>query len=678
MRRTIRSKAGRYLVLKHFGFKCAMCGCDKLDELELDHIIPYAITGDTNIHDLQVLCKICNKKKGKKIMPEWIWRKHQQKMISLARDIVAGYHSGLEIIVGDITCGGGKSSLPPILLTYLRETGIKYAVWLAPRRTLLGQAEDAFLDADIRRELKHNLAIRQATNEPDPVRLRGGLTCNQGMRAGYVTTYAAIGVDAGEINLDWCKKYTRQYLLVLDECQQVYEGCEIEPYIKQMHYHAGLTLAMSGTLQRGDGKRVSFVEYNGMREGQWQVRTENSEHYHYLRYSRLDGLSDHALIESEVEFMDAQGRFRLKGEEVDFESLRTVDADNVHRALDTALKTEHAKTMMDACTDHWRAHRKDNDRSKVLYTAPDQARAKEYVDYLKSRHGLSSSEIDIAVSDDGEEALKALERFKDNGRNGLKAVVTVGMAYMGFDVPSLDHLCNLSKFRTWGWQGQLLARPARFDRKGKPYEQQKAYIWMPDDYLAHKVVDEILADQAAIARDRVEGGGGGGGPQEFSQPISSTSTQSSIQELSHGATLDNQKTLIVKAVEAEIVLAGGNPIPKLTLWNILENHKNGGYDSVSHAKPAEPSPTRASQSEKWDQQEVETLVKAYVNSKAPYNSKNPDPWRSLKRQIDIELNNLVGKKKRGKDGDWVDSDYKRAIDYLYRHYPVDVKCETEI
>lgn len=67
-RRTIRSKAGRYLVLKHFGFKCAECGCDKLDELELDHIIPYAISGDTNIHDMQVLCKRCNKKKGAKIL----------------------------------------------------------------------------------------------------------------------------------------------------------------------------------------------------------------------------------------------------------------------------------------------------------------------------------------------------------------------------------------------------------------------------------------------------------------------------------------------------------------------------------------------------------------------------------------------------------------------------------
>ena len=614
-------------------------------------------------------------------MDKWIWRKHQQKMIDLAKEILAGYHPGLEIIFGDITCGGGKSSLPPILITYLREIGIKYVVWLAPRRTLLGQAEDAFLDVDIRRELNHNLAIRQATNEVDPPRLDDGPTCKQGIRAGYVTTYAAIGVDVGHFNLDWCEKFKGQYLLVLDECQQVYEGCEIESYIKKMHLFARLTLVMSGTLQRGDGKRVNLVEYNGLSEGRWQVNTENSEHYHYVGYSRLEALSDHALIKTEVEFMDAQGRFRLKGEEVDFESLLTVEPDHRHRALDTALKTEHAKTMMDASTDHWRAHFKDVDRSKILYTAPDQPRAREYVDYLRSRHGLSSSEIDIAVSgkngEDSDEALKTLERFKDASSKGLKAVVTVGMAYMGFDVPPLDHLCNLSKPRTWGWQGQLLARPGRFDRKGRPYEQQIAYIWMPDDYYAHRVVDEILADQAAIARDRVEGGGGGGGT-EFSQPISTTSTQSNAQELSKGATLDNRKTSIVKAVEEDIIQAGGPPIPKFVLWNVLEKHASGGYDNASSPKVAASPPTRASESEKWDQQEVEGHVKAYVNSKVTYDSKNRDPWLSLKRQIDIELNNHVGKKKRGKGGDWVDSDYKRALEYLNRFYPVEVKWESAI
>jgi 5-methylcytosine-specific restriction endonuclease McrA len=67
VRRTIRSKFSRYAVLKHFGFKCQICGCDDLSKLELDHIIPYAVTQDTNIHDQQVLCSSCNKKKGKRL-----------------------------------------------------------------------------------------------------------------------------------------------------------------------------------------------------------------------------------------------------------------------------------------------------------------------------------------------------------------------------------------------------------------------------------------------------------------------------------------------------------------------------------------------------------------------------------------------------------------------------------
>src|SRR5262245_39301251 len=190
-------------------------------------------------------------------MAEWKWRKHQQKVITLAEEIVAGYHPNLETIVGDITCGYGKSSLPPILLHYLRPTGIKYVVWIAPRRTLLGQGEDAFLNKDIRQKLGHNLAIRQSTNDYDPAGLKSGPLDKYGrQRAGYIITYNAIAVDrAARSNLDWCKSYRGQYLLVLDEGQQVSEDCEVESYIKELHHYAGLTMVMSGTFQRGDGKR---------------------------------------------------------------------------------------------------------------------------------------------------------------------------------------------------------------------------------------------------------------------------------------------------------------------------------------------------------------------------------------------------------------------------------------
>lgn len=616
-------------------------------------------------------------------MTQWRWRKFQKDGIELAKDIVAGYHPDLEIIVGDITCGYGKSSLPPILIHHLKPTGIKYVVWIAPRRTLLGQAEDAFLKKDMRRALGHNLAIRQSTNDYDPAGLNDGPINRQGEeRAGYVTTYSAIAADKNaKSNLDWCKKYRKRYLLVLDEAQQVYEGCGIETYIKEMHLYAGLTLVMSGTFQRGDGKRVSLAEYNPMGNGRWQLRTRNEAHYHYISGSRLEALKDHALIESEVEFMDAQGRFRLKGEEIDFESLRTVEKENLRRAIDTALKTEHAKTMMDFGTDHWRAHRKVVDRSKALYIAPDIPRAKEYVEYLKSRHGLGSSEIEYAVSDkdgdDSPEALKTLERFKDESRNGLKALVAVGMVYMGFDVPPLDHLINLSKPRTSGWQGQALARPARFDtnKDAKPYDQQKAYIWTPDDSLMHAIVDEILADQAAIARDQEEGTGGGGGTPEFSQPISSISTTSNVQELSHGETLDQQKTSIVKGAQDDIIQAGGSPIPKLAMWEVVQKIQNGGYGNGSANRTAEAPTIRASASEKLDQQEVETLVKTYVNSKIAYDPKNPTAWRNLKRQIDTELNKFVNKQNRDQ---WGESDYKRVIERLHGYYLAGMKWEVEI
>ncbi len=64
MGRTLTSKHDRNsLWLLHKG-RCAMC--DKpLDHLwEADHIKPFRLTGETNVHAMQALCRPCNRRKG--------------------------------------------------------------------------------------------------------------------------------------------------------------------------------------------------------------------------------------------------------------------------------------------------------------------------------------------------------------------------------------------------------------------------------------------------------------------------------------------------------------------------------------------------------------------------------------------------------------------------------------
>ncbi len=63
--RTLRSIRARNRKRREQENKCAECGELLADEnVELDHIVPYRITKTTNPHDMQALCRTCNRRKG--------------------------------------------------------------------------------------------------------------------------------------------------------------------------------------------------------------------------------------------------------------------------------------------------------------------------------------------------------------------------------------------------------------------------------------------------------------------------------------------------------------------------------------------------------------------------------------------------------------------------------------
>ena len=51
-------------VFERDDYKCK--NCEKEKNLVLDHIVPLSQRGNNNIENLQVLCKLCNQKKGNK------------------------------------------------------------------------------------------------------------------------------------------------------------------------------------------------------------------------------------------------------------------------------------------------------------------------------------------------------------------------------------------------------------------------------------------------------------------------------------------------------------------------------------------------------------------------------------------------------------------------------------
>lgn len=81
--------------------QCTYCG-EKADRLQLDHVIPIASGGTSQLQNLIPACKLCNVSKGKKPLDAWLADKHgpsaaaRVEQYKLKRAILAA--QGVEII----------------------------------------------------------------------------------------------------------------------------------------------------------------------------------------------------------------------------------------------------------------------------------------------------------------------------------------------------------------------------------------------------------------------------------------------------------------------------------------------------------------------------------------------------------------------------------------------------
>jgi 5-methylcytosine-specific restriction endonuclease McrA len=64
MARCLRSKRLRALLWSSTGGKCSLCGCDLIDLMDGDHIVPWSKRQRTNLFEMQPTCPECNKRKG--------------------------------------------------------------------------------------------------------------------------------------------------------------------------------------------------------------------------------------------------------------------------------------------------------------------------------------------------------------------------------------------------------------------------------------------------------------------------------------------------------------------------------------------------------------------------------------------------------------------------------------
>ena len=398
-------------------------------------------------------------------------RKHQIETENTKDGIIAG--SLINKILCKVTPGGGKSMLP-IIAGKLIKAGLADALcWVVPRQTLQDQGERNFLDPAFRDMFDHNMVIRASTNDENPCR---GLS-------GFITTYQAIGVCRN--CLDFVFKRNRM-ILILDEFHHVELEGTWHKALKQLVKDAAYILLMTGTLERGDKKKISYIEYDEIGSG-YIPKFEDNDKTKVIEYSRADALSEKAIIPLSFHLSDGQARWiNLDGIEME-SSIKKASKDIAPQALFTALSTGFADELLQAGLQHWQEIKKYNKKSKLLVVTSNYKLAKITANSL-AMLGLNS---EIATSHESKQAAQAIKEFRGDK---IDILVTIAMAYEGLDVPDITHIVCLTNIRSTPWIEQMVARAVRI-QGDIPYESQAGYIFAPDDVFFREIVKKIKKEQ---------------------------------------------------------------------------------------------------------------------------------------------------------------------------------------
>lgn len=385
-----------------------------------------------------------------------ILRKHQAETVEVCREILSG--APINEIILSVTPGGGKSFVPVILAENLIPTIADRLCWVVPRDALKYQGEAEFLNPSWNTTKR----LRAADNGYDLSR-----ECE-----GYVTTFQAVGANP-DCHAEEFSKH--KYILFLDEFHHVSLGSEWHKALQPLVDKAVLVVKASGTLSRGDGEKIAFVQYkNG------EILLDNTSKRRVITYSRSEAIRDGAIMKVNFKLVDGDSEW----EELDgTKSNSKLSGEESSKALFTALRTDYANQLIDETLKDYLEEIESYPKARMLLVSPNIEVAQAYYDYL-ARKGLQAR---IATSEDTPSAKKNISDYK---RGMFHILDVISMAYEGLNVPEITHICCLTHIRSMPWLEQCFARGNRL-APGKT----RAIVFAPADHMFRKAVRMIEREQ---------------------------------------------------------------------------------------------------------------------------------------------------------------------------------------
>ena len=518
-KRFLRSKRLRAVLYRAADGKCQICGCELPESWHADHVIPYRVSGRTNVHEMQSLCQICNTRKGKKMPLKVVSRKFFK---DTRREFMAAIESRRKELTLLIECGAGKSSLPPALLYDGIKAGVIDSVlWLAPRSQLARQAAKSFQRTGFVWKLlgvPPADAARFEINDIYGGNPSAGVDPAAGT-VGYATSYAGVA-SFPELHFSWIDIH--KTLVVLDEIQLFEVGSPTGILIEKLKSKAAFTLMMSGDFDRGGEVAGVVYEATGKDKNHRVVSVD-------VEYTIYDAFKDRAIIPPVFEYGQGDVSFvDTNGEVIHYPSIENAPLKHGNEIVAAVVEEGYATDLLGRCIKSWRSHtttgltvgeskRPPQKDAQLLVVCGSQSQANRCLRICIDNKWLSNAEAKVVTS----ETANDTELLNDFTEGRFPVAFTVAKAYIGMDAVAISHLCCLTNYRTPSWLHQMLARMWRLNPRYS-WAEQFCVVFCPNDPKFRQATQKIKDAVQAGVKDKGEGPGpgpGDGGSTEHTAKI---------------------------------------------------------------------------------------------------------------------------------------------------------------
>ncbi|MEU9471240.1 HNH endonuclease [Streptomyces avermitilis] len=538
--------------------RCETCSAPLLDGWEADHMVPWAQGGRTVIENGQALCAQCNKRKGRGVQytDEFSPRPFQREVIDQVFDRI---HAGERLTAVLASPGSGKTLTYQATATRLFRAGlIDHVAVFAPRVALAAQCETDWMQRDSQGSVtKGDCLLFDSTKRIGMIRHKikeKPLTPVTEPGSGFISTYSAL-VTNESVFLEWAAKHQGRFLLVADEAQFCGDttdpdagegGTRAGALIKQMHEYARHTLLLTGTPNRADNQRLVLADYE---PHPTDPKREVLVHHAEAKYS--NGIAEGYLRKFEMRLTNARVSKRTLADDAGRgDSVLEYNLSDDGSELVPVLRDE--KTWQPLVDDVVRAIRdkqKFHASYRGLISCMQQQDAKKVYQYLQQRY--PDLRVALAVSSDTG-ASQVLQDFKVKP---MDLLVTVRMAFIGYDCKTITVVGILTHYRDGGHLMQLIGRGLRV-WDGTPAREQTCLIVAPDDPKMQGFLDLLREEndrglKVLEEREQEEREEPGDAVQEEFSYIDSavaTTTRASSNELD----MDADETLMVETLKRAV------------------------------------------------------------------------------------------------------------------------------